>query len=128
MAGDVEPIEVDLERIAKAVREILIAVGEDPDRDGLVRTPDRVARMYEEIFAGLREDPFFFDVESFFRVRAAVLGLGPAASLKPASTAPDFTAGYNVNSIVVRVPLAFLQNGDATRDVFDVWETISVRN
>ena len=48
---------VDLDRIARAVREILIAVGEDPDRDGLVKTPDRVARMYEEIFAGLREDP-----------------------------------------------------------------------
>ena len=48
---------VDLDRIAHAVREILIAVGEDPDRDGLVKTPERVARMYEEIFAGLREDP-----------------------------------------------------------------------
>jgi GTP cyclohydrolase I len=48
---------VDLERIARAVREILIAVGEDPERDGLVATPDRVARMYAEIFAGLREDP-----------------------------------------------------------------------
>ena len=53
-----EPTEpVDLERIAAAVREILLAVGEDPERDGLVRTPIRVARMYEEIFAGLREDP-----------------------------------------------------------------------
>ncbi len=53
-----EPTEpVDLERIAAAVREILLAVGEDPERDGLVKTPMRVARMYEEIFAGLREDP-----------------------------------------------------------------------
>ena len=51
------PDGVDLDRIARAVREILIAVGEDPDRDGLVKTPGRVARMYEEIFAGLREDP-----------------------------------------------------------------------
>jgi len=48
---------VDLDRIARAVREILVAVGEDPDRDGLRATPDRVARMYEEIFVGLREDP-----------------------------------------------------------------------
>lgn len=48
---------IDLDRIARAVREILIAVGEDPDRDGLRRTPERVARMYEEIFVGLREDP-----------------------------------------------------------------------
>lgn len=53
-----EPNEiVDLDRIAAAVREILLAVGEDPERDGLVKTPMRVARMYEEIFAGLREDP-----------------------------------------------------------------------
>lgn len=48
---------VDLDRIRRAVREILIAVGEDPDREGLLETPDRVARMYAEIFRGLREDP-----------------------------------------------------------------------
>jgi GTP cyclohydrolase I len=48
---------VDRARIEKAVREILEAVGEDPDRDGLADTPARVARMYEEIFGGLREDP-----------------------------------------------------------------------
>jgi len=47
----------DRERLVNAVRELLLAVGEDPDRDGLVRTPDRVADMYEEIFAGLVEDP-----------------------------------------------------------------------
>lgn len=48
---------VDHERIRKAVREILLAVGEDPDRDGLRETPDRVARMYAEMFAGLHKDP-----------------------------------------------------------------------
>ncbi|WP_203935830.1 GTP cyclohydrolase I FolE [Planosporangium mesophilum] len=48
---------VDLPRIEAAVREILIAVGEDPDRDGLRRTPARVARAYAELFAGLRVDP-----------------------------------------------------------------------
>jgi len=48
---------VDLDRIAAAVREILIAVGEDPDREGLLDTPQRVARMYEEMFSGLRKDP-----------------------------------------------------------------------
>ncbi len=48
---------VDQERIQAAVREILIAVGEDPDREGLVETPERVARMYAEMFAGLHEDP-----------------------------------------------------------------------
>ena len=49
--------KVDQARIAAAVREILIAVGEDPDREGLLETPDRVARAYEEIFAGLHRDP-----------------------------------------------------------------------
>jgi len=48
---------MDLERIQKAVREILIAVGEDPDREGLRQTPRRVARMYEEFFGGLATDP-----------------------------------------------------------------------
>ena len=48
---------VDRTRIEHAVREILAAVGEDPDREGLLETPSRVARMYEELFAGLREDP-----------------------------------------------------------------------
>lgn len=51
------PGVVDLERIRRAVREILIAVGEDPDREGLLETPDRVARMYAEVFRGLHLDP-----------------------------------------------------------------------
>src|SRR4051794_4750174 len=49
--------EVDQERIRHAVREILIAVGEDPDREGLQETPDRVARMYAEVFSGLHQNP-----------------------------------------------------------------------
>jgi GTP cyclohydrolase I len=49
--------EVDHDRIRRAVREILIAVGEDPDREGLLETPDRVARMYAEVFSGLRTNP-----------------------------------------------------------------------
>lgn len=48
---------MDKERIEKAVREILIAIGEDPDREGLLETPGRVARMYEEVFSGLENDP-----------------------------------------------------------------------
>ncbi|HET6664225.1 MAG TPA: GTP cyclohydrolase I, partial [Acidimicrobiales bacterium] len=54
---DFPPIDtpMDLERIAKAVREILEAMGEDPDRDGLRDTPERVSRMYAEICAGLHE-------------------------------------------------------------------------
>lgn len=43
----------DFERVRNAVRELLIGIGEDPDRDGLAQTPDRVARSYEEIFSGL---------------------------------------------------------------------------
>ena len=48
---------MDKEIIEKAVREILFAIGEDPDREGLVDTPKRLAKMYEEIFSGLHEDP-----------------------------------------------------------------------
>ena len=48
---------VDLARIERAVREILAAVGEDPDREGLLETPGRVARMYAELFSGLHQDP-----------------------------------------------------------------------
>lgn len=47
---------VDKEMIKKAVRDILIAIGENPDREGLLETPDRVARMYEEIFSGMHKD------------------------------------------------------------------------
>jgi GTP cyclohydrolase IA len=60
-AGDDEGLTaaapVDQLRIARAVREILTAVGEDPDREGLLETPARVARMYAELFSGLHEDP-----------------------------------------------------------------------
>ncbi len=51
------PPPVDLERAERAVRELLLAVGEDPDRDGLLDTPGRVARSFAEMFAGLRQDP-----------------------------------------------------------------------
>lgn len=48
---------IDEERIKRAVNEILLAIGEDPTREGLVGTPRRIAEMYREIFCGLREDP-----------------------------------------------------------------------
>ncbi|XVX20945.1 GTP cyclohydrolase I FolE [Actinomycetota bacterium] len=48
---------VDLDRAAAAIRELLLAVGEDPERDGLIDTPMRVAKAYNEMFAGLRQDP-----------------------------------------------------------------------
>lgn len=48
---------IDKKKIEEAVKTILVAIGEDPTREGLVNTPSRVARMYEEIFCGLHEDP-----------------------------------------------------------------------
>jgi GTP cyclohydrolase IA len=56
--GTPEPVgRVDHARAAAAVRELLLAIGEDPEREGLKATPDRVARAYAEIFAGLHVDP-----------------------------------------------------------------------
>ena len=49
--------KVDLARIERAMREVLAAVGEDPDREGIQETPARVARMYAEMFQGLHQDP-----------------------------------------------------------------------
>jgi len=51
------PAPIDLERAERAVREILLAIGEDPDREGLKETPGRVARSYAEIFAGMAQRP-----------------------------------------------------------------------
>jgi GTP cyclohydrolase I len=48
---------IDTERIRKAVKEILLAVGEDTKREGLKKTPERVARMYAELLGGMHEDP-----------------------------------------------------------------------
>jgi len=48
---------VDVDRVQAAVSELLNAIGEDPDRDGLVNTPVRVAAMYEELFSGIHDDP-----------------------------------------------------------------------
>jgi GTP cyclohydrolase I len=59
-ASDAKPLpnaNVDMPRIERAVREILLAVGEDPDREGLQKTPNRVARAYGELMAGLYVDP-----------------------------------------------------------------------
>ncbi|GGT70584.1 MULTISPECIES: GTP cyclohydrolase I FolE [Streptomyces] len=55
--GEGEIGEFDEKRAENAVRELLIAVGEDPDREGLRETPARVARAYKELFAGLRQKP-----------------------------------------------------------------------
>jgi len=52
-----KPKKVNVEKIKKAVAEILSAVGEDVNRDGLIHTPERVAKMYVELLAGMQEDP-----------------------------------------------------------------------
>lgn len=79
------------------------------------------------VFAGLREDPFFFDVEQFFRVRAGALGIGPKVGFRDPSKAVDFAKGYNVNAIAIRIPKQFLQ-GKSGANTFDIWETISLRD
>src|ERR1051326_8730876 len=61
-ASDDEPVgspkaTVDIPRIEKAIREVLIAIGEDPDREGLIKTPNRVARAYAEMVCGSKIDP-----------------------------------------------------------------------
>jgi GTP cyclohydrolase I len=56
---------IDIPRIERAVREILAAIGEDPQRDGLRATPARVARMYAELFSGLHDDPVRYLETSF---------------------------------------------------------------
>jgi len=58
--GKILTTPVDKPRIQDAVREIITAIGENPERDGLLDTPRRIADMYEEIFAGLRTDPYKF--------------------------------------------------------------------
>jgi GTP cyclohydrolase IA len=50
-------VEIDIERIERAVAELLLAIGDDPTRDGLRDTPARVARAYKEIFSGMHTDP-----------------------------------------------------------------------
>lgn len=77
------------------------------------------------LFAGLREDPFYFDVEQFFRVRAGALGRGPAVGFRDPATAVDFTTGYNVNSVVLRVPRRLLQ-ANTRSTTFDTWLSLSI--
>jgi GTP cyclohydrolase IA len=57
MTSRVEAEGVDVDRAAAAVRELLIAIGEDPDRDGLQATPGRVARMFAEVVVGASDEP-----------------------------------------------------------------------
>lgn len=61
--------EIDLERIRRVITELLRAIGEDPEREGLRRTPDRVARMYNELLEGYRQDPIALVNDALFDVK-----------------------------------------------------------
>ena len=84
---------MDRERIQNAVVEIIKAIGEDPEREGLKGTPDRIARMYEEIFCGLNEDPkehleVYFEEESYEEIVLV-------------KDIPFFLVGMNVDAFVL---------------------------
>jgi hypothetical protein len=77
------------------------------------------------VFSGLREDPTYFDREQYLLVRSTVLGLGGGqAAFRTLEAAVDVAKGYNVNAIVVRVPISFLQ-GTGSATTFDVWGNVS---
>ncbi|MCY7369246.1 MAG: DUF4331 domain-containing protein [Chamaesiphon sp.] len=79
------------------------------------------------VFAGLREDSHFFDVEQFFRVRAGALGTAPGVGFRGPDQAIDSFKGYNVNAIALRIPQEFLSGKDGAK-TYDIWETISLRD
>lgn len=79
------------------------------------------------VFAGHREDPFFFDVEQFFKVRGAAVKTGTlSVGFSPPETARDFTKNYNVNAIVLSIPLSLIEKSGAKSQALDVWTTISL--
>ena len=77
---------VDLPRIERAVREVLAAVGEDPNREGLKGTPGRVARAYEFLFAGLGVDPTRQLSVGFRKTTTRWSLSGTSPSIRPVST------------------------------------------
>lgn len=82
------------------------------------------------VFAGTREDTFFFDVDQFLKVRdsaAARANGSTEAQVTFRNPGVDFTAGYNVLSIIARVPREVLQSNGGSETTFDVWETVSVK-
>jgi GTP cyclohydrolase I len=68
LADRIENREIDLDAIEQAMHQILVALGEDPDREGLLRTPERVAQMYTELLEGYRLDPFELVNDALFEV------------------------------------------------------------
>ena len=77
---------VDLDRIEAAVAEILVALGEDPNRDGLQETPARVARMYAEVCSGLHEDPADYLIRTFDLEHDEMVMVRDIPSTRSAST------------------------------------------
>ena len=59
----------DSDRIRSAVQEILISKGEDPKREGLIDTPNRVVELYRDIFSGLRSSKSFFDTDTLYFIK-----------------------------------------------------------
>ncbi len=76
------------------------------------------------VFAGLRADPFYFDVQSFFKWRANVASASNPALSTLWTNGVNFAFNYNVNSIVVRLPISYLRKNGET--IFDTWITVSV--
>jgi GTP cyclohydrolase I len=67
--GSVDKSKIDINEVQSAVRRILLAIGENPDRDGLVHTPERIARMYVELLSGYQMDPVKVVNEALFDVK-----------------------------------------------------------
>jgi GTP cyclohydrolase I len=67
--GSADKSKVDLKEVQNAIQRILLAIGEDPERDGLKRTPERIARMYSELLSGYQMDPLKVVNEALFDVK-----------------------------------------------------------
>jgi GTP cyclohydrolase IA len=65
-ARPIQPNKIDMEKVAAGIRMILEGIGEDPDRKGLLQTPSRVARMYQELFYGMGVDPAAEIINTFY--------------------------------------------------------------
>ncbi|MDO5553325.1 MAG: GTP cyclohydrolase I FolE [Planctomycetia bacterium] len=113
--------EVDQDRIARAVREILLAIGEDPDREGLLETPSRVARMYGEIFAGIHSDPSVH-LQKFFTEKYDEIVLVRDISF-------DSMCEHHLLPFMGKVHIGYLPNGKVVglSKLARVVETISKR-
>ena len=111
---------------ASGANEILTTSLADSKSAFLRRNRLKVDNSEITVFAGLREDPFFFDFEQFVKVRAGAAGISEPAAFRSRSQAADYFQNENINTIVVRVPIKFLQS-EANEPLFDVWETISIK-